>query len=258
MTTTEASRPSCVACKMQIESGATLCPRCGTHQEKWRRVSGRTVVFLSASAALFSLITAAVALYPQAVSVLFPRPNAELMLLSFDAVSHRREQARIELFNTGNQDIYVNSVVLSVDPTQLPAESQVLGKSPPYNYVISEWLRMGEARTFLVPLKQGTTDWVVRSIDDFDTASSAFADKGAGAVWRCFSVLPMTMRSGRPAVPEAFDQVGGLVDLVGHIRFTTPSSDVVGTLEIDLPFKGALFERQHRQCEELLDRPVAD
>lgn len=258
MTASEGSHQSCTACKVRIEVGATICPHCGTHQEKWRRVTGRTVVFLSAAAALLSLVTAAVALYPQAVSVLFPRPSAELMLLSFDAVSHRREQARIEVFNTGNQDLYLNSLVLTVDQEQLPTNSQDLSKSPPYNYVISEWLRVGEARTFLVPLKQGTTDWAVRSIEDFDTANATFAERGAGALWQCFSVLPMSVRSGRTAAPEAFAKVGGLVDLIGHIRYTTPSKDVVGTLSLDIPFKGALFERQHRQCRELLDQPATD
>lgn len=89
-------------------------------------------------------------------------------------------------------------------------------------------------------------------------AGSVFAEKGAGAVWQCYSVLPMSLRGGRSAAPAAFTKVGGLVDLIEHIRYTTPSKDVVGTLDLDLPFKGALFARLHRQCRELLDKSSTD
>ncbi|SDF61485.1 hypothetical protein SAMN04488105_1365 [Salipiger thiooxidans] len=257
MTTSEDFHQSCVACKLRVETGATICPHCGTYQQKWRRVGGRTVVLLSAAAALLSLVTAAVALYPQAVSVAFPRSTAELLMLSFDAVSHRREQARIEIINTGNQDLHLNSLVLSVDHKNLPKNSQELAKNPRGNYVISEWLRVGEARIFLIPLKRDTTTWVVRSIENFDATNAAFVEKGRD-VWRCFSILPMSMRSGEAITPEEFIEVDGLVGLTGEIRYTTASKSIVDALSLDLPFRGALFERQHPKCKEVLDHSMTD
>ena len=137
---------SCVACATTIKARARICPNCGTRQNPYGRWFVRAVAGLSAVSLLLSIVTVGISLFPSAWTALFPEEAARLYEIGFDSASLTRRQARFNLANTGNQDLYLNRIKLEAAAPELSDFRGLV-------FVISEWLRTSENREFLVPLK---------------------------------------------------------------------------------------------------------
>ncbi|MGB0659692.1 MAG: zinc ribbon domain-containing protein [Mangrovicoccus sp.] len=145
MSEPQAISPRCVACREILQEGAKLCPHCGTRQKRAGRYTFRILALAGGLATLLSLITAGIALAPQALSVLFPKTSARL----YSAVHARvgpEDQAvlRIGLINDGRSEIFVSKLTFrTTDP--------LLAGLNPSSYVIRQVLPVGGVLELDIP-----------------------------------------------------------------------------------------------------------
>jgi hypothetical protein len=105
---------NCCACQEKIHIEASLCPSCGTRQLKLSRRFFRAVTVFGALATVLSVISAGVALAPQAYSFVWPNPRPNIFEMSFDSRDlNTRKFGVFDLYNGGNRDVFATKLVLT-------------------------------------------------------------------------------------------------------------------------------------------------
>jgi hypothetical protein len=94
----------CVACKKAIESSASICPDCGSHQSRWMN----TAKFVASIIAVLGAVAAVPAYLPAAKRTLFPKEHVTLVALD--------STHSATLYNDGNKPIFVSHIALAVPP----------------------------------------------------------------------------------------------------------------------------------------------
>ncbi|MCT4553642.1 MAG: hypothetical protein N4A53_03055 [Pelagimonas sp.] len=108
-----AATKNCGACQERIHLNASLCPSCGTRQGKLSRRFFRAVTVLGALATVLSVISAGVALAPQAYSFVWPNPRPNIFEMNFDTRDlNTRQFGVFDLYNGGNRDVFATKLVL--------------------------------------------------------------------------------------------------------------------------------------------------
>lgn len=128
----------CPFCLHESPANARICGTCGTLQHTPTRMFYKASATLAVVATVFSIITAGVALGPQALAYLFPAPKPKLVTFEFRSNDpNDRSLGEFTLFNSGNVDAYILRVILSSKDPRYPH----LGKP---NISIFEVLKTGE------------------------------------------------------------------------------------------------------------------
>lgn len=105
---------NCSACQAHIHIDASLCPNCGTRQRALPRRLFRAVTLFGALATVLSVVSAGVALAPQAYSFVWPKPRPNIFEMSFDSRDlNTRESGVFDLYNGGNRDVFATKLVLA-------------------------------------------------------------------------------------------------------------------------------------------------
>lgn len=129
----------CTMCRDPLHPAAKVCSKCGSTQNPIQHWLFRIGAIAAVMATLVSLVTAAVALWPQAMRSVFPNPKPSLYEFRFDHSDVvRRKLGTFGLLNGGNVDTFVLKI-------SFEASDPLLINVPSRNIIISEWVKQSEA-----------------------------------------------------------------------------------------------------------------
>lgn len=239
----------CVACASSIDAQASLCPSCSTRQNPAARWAVRVGAVLSAASVLLSVITVAVSFFPSAWSAVFPQEHARLYEIGFDRANLKRSKARVSLANYGNQDLFVARIKLE------PADPD-LAEITRFNYVVSEWLRVAENRTFLVPLGEKADDYSTIPVDGLPARRTRLAAVGLPDRGGCFTFLVHSADENGPRPIPAHREVGAVFEMAATLYYSSvKSGGALRTLGLPFPLTASLMYRE--ACDKELQKREA-
>lgn len=187
------SEKSCSACLQKIHIDASLCNNCGTRQNVVARRFFLSVAVLGGLATVLSLISAGIALAPQAYSTVFPSPRPSVFEMSFDTRDlNTRTKGVFDLYNAGNRDVFATKLIFKPQGDMFSSLGNVdisIYEMIPSNTAIKREIRLissaAATRSSELLLIEGSFQKLFTAMKDQAMKDQNFLDV------RCFRLLPM-------------------------------------------------------------------
>ncbi|MFT5797325.1 MAG: hypothetical protein ACI84R_001384 [Candidatus Azotimanducaceae bacterium] len=182
------SEKSCSACLQKIHIDASLCNNCGTRQNVVARRFFLSVAVLGGLATVLSLISAGIALAPQAYSTVFPSPRPSVFEMRFDTRDlNTRTKGVFDLYNAGNRDVFATKLIFKPQGDMFSSLGNIdisIYEMIPSNTAIKREIRLISSARPTRPSE------LLLNEDNFQKLFTAMKDQNSLDVM-CFRLLPM-------------------------------------------------------------------
>ncbi|MEL7346513.1 MAG: zinc ribbon domain-containing protein [Pseudomonadota bacterium] len=189
---------ACIACFEHIDARATVCPHCGTRQNPWSRFFLRFLTVVGGLVTVLSLVSAGIALAPQAYSFIWPKPQPSIFQMSFDTRDFSTRKAGVfDLYNGGNRDVFATRLIFT-------PKGDAFARLGPVEISVYEMIAAGAAvehRIQLISAANPKPRPARALIEDQFVNLSRFLDERRAFDARCFALLPLNA-SKRRGAPE--------------------------------------------------------
>lgn len=225
----------CVACGTEINIGFPICRVCQTHQKKSSRVVKKFITWFSGISVVLGALTVILSLYPQAKKSIYY--NEDIELVSVNATMSFAPGS-LSILNRGDGDVYVSTITLGVEGTDLP-----------YRIVlpVQKAIKKDEIGSITFMSKKASSSKYIKTINVeeverwINSKEPSLVDHLSS---KCFLLKPYDKKKGSYLIDRDIEGVGVWAEL----EFFSLATRKVESYRSKTPIEGLLFLRSTTDC----------
>jgi hypothetical protein len=225
----------CIACGNDVIEGYFICTSCNTHQKPSVRTIRKVITWFSGVSIVVGALTIIASLYPQAKKAIFYTESIELVSVN---ATMSFAPGTLSLANTGDGDVYVSTLSLSVANSPLPYR---------VNLSVQKAVKKNEMASVQFASKKALSSKYIKTVN-LEELSHWIKSRPPEEVDRlaskCFLLKPYDKKKGSYLIDR---KVQG-VPVVADIEFYSLAKKQVVTKRSETELEGLLFLNRSAAC----------